>query len=320
MKFFYLIVLTFLTITESTAAAALEAGDKPQPRLKAATLEQVAGKSVARRAGTPTSESGSYAGSYLSAGSTVTSRHTAFQVRPDLNRETLPVAFMELLKSYNDLVKEASAEDTRVLGLVGALDGLLGGIERTEAGEDSFSVLQRGFEQLTTMYNSLKKAYNKSKGKVELLESTVAELKAGQEALLATMAPRPTEHMATDMSPPRKAAVAAAIVDSSDVVAALRARNTELDDKTARLEAEIAALKAAATQPAATTASENAALKAAATKPVAKSSTGVSKSDVRDPLLSSEDSSAGGYTQLNDGPSAPRGKRGNDNGCPCVVQ
>ncbi|MDP3640967.1 MAG: hypothetical protein Q8R43_00825, partial [Alphaproteobacteria bacterium] len=100
------------------------------------------------------------------------------------------------------------------------------------------------FRQLMDMYKALGKSYSSSTGKTTILESTVSEL----QTIISTMAPRPTEHMSTDFSPERVKAMRETEVDSSAVVADLRAQLAESNSEKDRLAAEVAELKAAAAE------------------------------------------------------------------------
>lgn len=139
------------------------------------------------------------------------------------------------------------------------------------------------------------------------------------------------------MSPPRLAAFKAAAVEESDVVVGLRAQVAVLKAAAAekdRLAAENATALETATAERDRLAAENATalataaaekdrlsaqvaeLEAAAAKPAATSTTKGASKGVREPLL------GGNYTQLDDGASASKGKKGDskEEGCPgCVM-
>lgn len=285
MKKFYLSIFTIFTITQTTASGL----DRNSPVDEAST-----------RNGTNTpSEAGSYAGSFGMA-STIIGKHQIYTFDENAGDATLEEEYGKLMRAYTELLKLTTATDSRLTQFVGVVDKILpGGVERSSADEDSLITLRTAFRQLMDMYKTLGNSYNGTTGKVTVLESTIAELTAGQEALkatLATMAPRPTEHMTTDMSPERKAAVAAAVVEGSDVVADLRAKLEKAEAEKARL------------------AAENAALKAAAAKAPDK---GTAKTGVKEPLLNVSDRAASGYTQLDDDNRKRASQK--EQGCPCSV-
>jgi len=236
MKYFYLIILTLFTITHIDDAAS----SAPLDEGLAAALATAQGVKkvhspprVLER--TPThSDTGSHAGSRASFASTILRDlvpfdHTGINLT-DPNA-LLQAYIRRLTGAYNSLLKIIGQVDTQCGRLVQGLEQTLPGIIRNE-GESDLVVLQQGFQQLVKMYKSLKKAHDAKTGNAALLESTIAELRAGQEALqvtIAKMAPRPTEFAGTEMSPPRLAALKAAAVEESDVVVGLRARVTELE-------------------------------------------------------------------------------------------
>lgn len=304
MKNFYLTILTLLTITQVDAARQTNPIDESLTGEVAPMAKLTA---VRGMRGTPTaSESGSYAGSHGVA-STIMTQHTMYVL--DETAKDISAEYSKLARAYTELLKITSATDTRLAQFVGVVEKILpNGIDRSSADEDSLVSLRTAFRQLMDMYKTLNKSYNGKTGETKVLESTVAELTVEQEALKATMAkmaPRPTEHMTTDMSPERVKATREVEAESSAVVAELRSENATLKAERDRLEAESARLAA-----------KVAALEAAATKPAVKSSTGASKAGVKEPLLGSEDRSASGYTHLSDEPTHRKNK---DDACPCVI-
>ena len=309
MKIFYLSILTLFTIAQLDAATIPEAATVNQQRPREVTLEQV--RAAVKRTGTPLADSdaasltGSCAVSYtgsLGMASTIARHDVYTPTEVDGKSEAEKIAeYNKLLDAYTDLLAIMSRTDARLAQFVAGIDKALPkGIDRGEANEESLTLLQTAFRQLLDMYRTAKRSYNSKTGKVTLLESTIAELNTEQaelQATLATMAPRPTVFVGTDMSPARKAAIAADDIESSDVVVALRADKSRLATENARLQAEIAALKAAA-------------------KPAA---TGTAKTGIKAPLLSKDDRAAGGYTRLKDGEES-RGRKKKDDACPCSVQ
>lgn len=207
MKYFYLIILTLFTATHIDAAASAA----PLDEGLAAALATAQGakrmhKVSASGAETPThSDAGSRASSYTGSfggASTIMAKHALYEL--EMTAETdITVEYGKLMKSYQELLRLSSKTDTRLSQFVGVVETLLpGGIDRASADEDGVTSLQTAFRQLSQMYRTLRKSYDGATGKTTVLETTVSEL----QAIIATLPPRPTEPMGTEMSPPRLAA------------------------------------------------------------------------------------------------------------------
>lgn len=319
MKYLYLILLTFFTITYTDAADRADYIDEGLITTFASAETKKAFRPATRSA-TP-SEAGSLVGSYvgsLGGASTIIGSHTLYELEITTNTNVAE-EFKKLMAAYRELLKISSKTDTRLSQFAGFVERILPeGIDRASADEDDLTSLQTGFRQLRDMYKVLRKSYDGVTGKTTILESTVTELQAAQDELkktMAKMAPRPTEFVGTAMSPERVFATRETEADSSDVVKNLRAQVAELN-------AEITALNAAATSAAdaATVEKERLVAENLELKKAMKlSTTGASKGN-REPLLDKSGSSLsrdGGYTRLNDGEAASQGQGGN--GCPCSV-
>jgi hypothetical protein len=321
MKIFYLSILTLCTIAHSDAADLPEAeAQLTTPR--EVTLEHIKNSvKKQQRPTTPSSVSGSVKGSYAGSwggASSIVARHDVYTPVEAWDIDGVIAEYQKLRASYQQLLTITLQIDDRLSRFVGGVEKELlpvGGIDRGEANEDRLTSLKTAFKQLLKMYRTAQKLYDSKTGKVTVLESTIAELTEAQEALqatLATMAPRPTEFVGTDMSPARKAAIAADDVENSDVVAALRMENAKLQaDAQAKSDenAKLQAVAQAKSDENARLQAENAALKAAtklATKPA-------TNAGIKEPLLPKD-----GYTHLNDGST---GKPNKKDGCPsCSVQ
>ena len=244
MKYFYLILLILFTITHISAA------DRDSPIDEGLSAALTSFKRVIRSS-TP-SDAGSYAGSQGGA-STIIAQHKMYEL--ELSADTdVAVEYGRLMAAYKELLTLSSKTDTRLSQFVGVVEKILPtGIDRASADEDSLVSLRTAFRQLMDMYKALGKSYSSSTGKTTILESTVSEL----QAIISTMVPRPTEHMSTDFSPERVKAMRETEVDSSAVVADLRAQLAESNSEKDRLAAENAALKAEAEVKSATNRKKN---------------------------------------------------------------
>lgn len=234
---------------------------------------------------TPTpSETGSFTGS-IGGTSTIISRHGLYTPPPEVSENVIEMKqeYTKLMAAYSDLLKITSATDSRLSQFLGAVEKALPcDLERSSADEESLTSLQTAFKQLFAVYRTLKKTYDQSTGQVTVLESTIEELKS----TLATMAPRPTKHIETDMSPARKADML--LASDAKEIEALRLNNSELEAEIQRLKTENASLKAAQ--------------KAAESS--AKSRTSTSEDNVRTPLLAT---------------GATSSKQNGGQGCPCSI-